>query len=252
MKKLFLVPVLVGVLTMSMPVFASSPVAQQALKPVETVSNGDALTAAQSQEVAAEAAELVKSGAVATPAAAQAIATSLVRMNDAKDLTTKAITAEAKKIYASYSPEMKALVDAAAAARGLTVEELIGNFLRTDADGSRAIAWNANTCMSAIDGKAGNVWVELFRTTEAVTKSAVAEVGGKGKYLGVFDFKLHGGKTFKSLDTAVNVQGVKAGDQIGARQFYDGAWHEIAVVGVKKNAVGLHITHVGPIVLYTK
>lgn len=251
MKKLLVIPVLVGVLAFSLPVMASSPTAGSTLtKPAQTEdSTGFALTAEQSQEVATEAASILASGVVKTPAAAQAIATSLVRVNDAKVLTTKAISAEALAIYNSYSEEMKAKVREVAALRGISIEEVIGNFIKA-ANGSRTIAWNANTCLSAVDGKGGNVHVVLYKAADAITDSAKATAGKN--FLAVTDFRLQGDKSFKSLDTAFNLEGVLAKEAIGAMQFYDGAWHDVAVAGTAKNVVGLHIEHVGPLMFYKK
>ena len=288
MKKLLVALTLVGTMTFSLPVMASSPTAQSALTPsastststssstststsssaststtttapaVQTVSDA-AIPASLSGETRVATANiannLLKSGAVATPAAAIAVATSLVQIQAAPALTADAKKSAATAAYNAMSAEQKAFIQQAAATRNISAEEAVGNYINPDTTiaGSVAVAWDANLSVNSVDGKAGNVNVILCKPAANVVASGLSQLSGKS-VLNAVQLVLQNSVAFKSFDTALSVQGVTAADaaNIEVYQMVNGKLVKVKVTAVVNGAIGLHLTGNGPIFIVRK
>lgn len=278
MKKLLVVSVLIGVLTVSLPVMASSPTAGQSLTPSSDSTSTSApaapaasaptgssqaantlpalvLTAAQNQAVAAQAASLLGGGVITSQAAATAVAASLAKLEAAPDLTGDGIFAAAQAAYAGLTPAQKAIIQAGMASRNLSLEEVVGNFVKADPSipNAKVVAWNANLCQSSVDGKAGNIAIAVSKPAAAVTQSALADVKAlskSAKLLNTLTLAPQGLTTFKTLDTAINVEGITAKDNantIAVRQYVNGAWVNVKITAFTKGGIALHLEQPGPI-----
>ncbi len=253
MKKIVVaVTTLVGVLAMGLPVMAASPTATTALTPVaQTTQTSTTLTGANAADAQAMASSLLSSGAVETAAAATAVADSLVSINAANTVDTAALSAQCNAIYAGYTAEQRAAIDAAASKRGISAAEAIGNYIAADPaiPGSTTIAWSPNLSRSSIDGKAGSINIILSKPSAQVIADAVKDAGGK-PVLGVIDPSVEGGKNFKTLDTAFNVDGIRAtdtADTIIVKQLVNGKWIKVKITGFANGGLSLHLTNKGPI-----
>ncbi len=280
MKKLLVIPALVGVLTLSLPVLASSPTASGTVSNNSGSTQQETVTTAPAASAAADAAnatatpaenltaeeqaatsELAGSIPASTPSAATAVASTLVKAADAAPLTTASITAEAEAILAKYTPAQRAIIEKAAKIRNLSLAEVIANFVKADAElpGSVAFAWDENVCRSAVDGKAGRVNVIIQKpkkagfTAEALSKAAT--VSPKAKVLNTFVVSLQGGKQFKTLETGFRCEGITAKDTVANFACYQqnkNGWEEVKILAVGKNSIALQLKGTGPIVLIRK
>ena len=273
MKKLLVALTLVGTMTFSLPVMASSPTAQSTLTtstsssststttttaPVQTVSDA-AIPASLSGETRAAATNiannLLKSGAVATPAAAIAVGTSLAQIQAAPALTVESKQAAATAAYNAMTDEQKAFIQQAAATRNISAEEAVGNYINPDTTiaGSVAVAWDANLSVNSVDGKAGNVNVILCKPAANVVASGLSQLSGKS-VLNAVQLVLQNGVAFKTFDTAISVQGVTAADagKIEVYQMVNGKLVKVKVTAVVNRAIGLHLTGNGPIFIVRK
>jgi len=276
MKKLLVALTLVGTMTFSLPVMASSPTAQSTLTtstsssststtttttttaPVQTVSDA-AIPASLSGETRAAATNiannLLKSGAVATPAAAIAVGTSLAQIQTAPALTVESKQAAATAAYNAMTDEQKAFIQQAATTRNISAEEAVGNYIKPDTTiaGSVAVAWDANLSVNSVDGKAGNVNVILCKPAADVITSGLSQLSGKS-VLNAVQLVLQNGVAFKTFDTAISVQGVTAADagKIEVYQMVNGKLVKVKVTAVVNGAIGLHLTGNGPIFIVRK
>jgi hypothetical protein len=271
MKKLLVALTLVGTMTFSLPVMASSPTAQSTLTtststtttttttaPAQTVSDA-AIPASLSGETRAAATNiannLLKSGAVATPAAAIAVGTSLAQIQTAPALTVESKQAAATAAYNAMTAEQKAFIQQAAATRNISAEEAVGNYIKPDTTiaGSVAVAWDANLSVNSVDGKAGNVNVILCKPAADVITSGLSQLSGKN-VLNAVQLVLQNGVAFKTFDTAISVQGVTAADagKIEVYQMVNGKLVKVKVTAVVNGAIGLHLTGNGPIFIVRK
>ena len=282
MKKLLVATVLVGVLTMSLPVMAASPTAGTTLNPSSGSSSSSSapattaapaaattqpvtvpaitLNATQQATSSALASTLMASGQFTSPAAATAVATSLTAIGDAPELTTESMTATALAVYNGLSAAQKALIQQGTTIRNLSIEEVVGNFVKADPSISDSVAgaWNALLCASAVDGKSGNIAINVSKPSSAVTQSALArakQISSSAKLLNTIELTPAGVKNFKSLDTALNVQGITAkdsADTIEVLQFYNNQWISVKITAFAKGALGIHLEHPGPIMIVRK
>jgi len=271
MKKLLVALTLVGTMTFSLPVMASSPTAQSTLTtststtttttttaPAQTVSDA-AIPASLSGETRAAATNiannLLKSGAVATPAAAIAVGTSLAQIQTAPALTVESKQAAATAAYNAMTDEQKAFIQQAATTRNISAEEAVGNYIKPDTTiaGSVAVAWDANLSVNSVDGKAGNVNVILCKPAADVITSGLSQLSGKS-VLNAVQLVLQNGVAFKTFDTAISVQGVTAADagKIEVYQMVNGKLVKVKVTAVVNGAIGLHLTGNGPIFIVRK
>ena len=295
MKKLLVALTLVGTMTFSLPVMASSPTAQSTLTPssstststssstststssgtststsssastrttttapVQTVSDA-AIPVSLSGETRVAATNiannLLKSGAVATPAAAIAVGTSLAQIQAAPALTVESKQSAATAAYNAMTDEQKAFIQQAATIRNISAEEAVGNYINPDTTiaGSVAVAWDANLSVNSVDGKAGNVNVILCKPAANVVASGLSQLSGK-KVLNAVQLVLQNSVAFKSFDTALSVQGVTAADaaNIEVYQMVNGKLVKVKVTAVVNGAIGLHLTGNGPIFIVRK
>jgi hypothetical protein len=247
MKKLVLaVTLLVSIFTMSLPVTAASPTASEALTP------GVLGSRRAPGDVTAEtlAAELLSSGAVDTQAAATAVAESLLAIKAMK-CDEEGLLKLCAYIYKQMTDEQKAKIDEAAAKRGISVEEVIGNIIASNTafPGSVAVAWNEELSKSSIDGKAGSINFILTKPDEEAVASGTKDANGN-TVLSIFDFTLQGGHSFKTLDTAICVKGIKdtdTADTIIAKQLVNGKWNNVKITAFTNDGLALHLTNKGPI-----
>lgn len=261
MKKLVVISTLVGVLAFSMPVMAASPTAPAALTPATQTTAAAAatnLTAEQQTAVASTASSLLTGGVIKTQAAANAVATSLVNIQSAPEVTEKALDAETTAIYNSYSAQQKAVVDKAATTRNISVQEVIGNYIKADATNpnSKKVAWNPNLSKSSVDGKAGDINVVLSRPSAAVSADAANQaknISATAQLLNTVTLGVQGNSTFKTLDTALSVDGISATDtpaNFRVRALVNGKWVDVKVTGVAKGTLALQLTGNYPIAIY--
>lgn len=241
MKRVVLLSALVGSLLLSSIAMAASPTASAALTP------------AQQNEVSQTANEL--SGSGITRAAAVAVATSLVDVEvNEPSLDTAKLAKQSEAIYNAYTPQQKAVIDEAASKRNMTAAEVIGNYVSADPANpdSKTVSWSPNLLTSTLDGKANNLNVILSRPkTESSTaaKAEVAKAAAGLKVLNVVDINIEGSKTFKTLETALQVSDVKAGETIRAFQLINGKLVEIKVLKVVNGAIGIVAQGPGTIIL---
>ena len=251
-KILVAATVIATIITMSFPVMASSPTASSALNPGVLGASRASGTLSDADKANAEtlAAKLLSSGAVETQAAATAVADSLIAIGG-MECDEAGLHKLCASIYNSMTAEQKAQIDAAAKKRGISVEEVIGNYIASNTafEGSVPVAWNAELSKSSIDGKAGSINIILIKASDEVVASGKKDANGR-TVLSIFDFTVQDGKSFKTLDTAICVKGVKATDTvetIAAKQLVNGKWVDVKITGFVNDGIGLHLTRKAPI-----
>ena len=247
MKKLVLaLTLIVSIFTLSFPVTAASPTASEALTPGVLGSRrapGDATAETL-------AAKLFSSGAFETQAAATAVAESMIAISAMK-CDEEALLKLCATIYKAMTAEQKAKIDEAAVKRGISVEEVIGNIIASNTafQGSFAVAWNEELSKSSIDGKAGSINIILTKAGDKAVASGTKDANGR-TVLSIFDFTLQGGHSFKTLDTAFCVKGVKdtdTADTIVVKQLVNGKWNNVKITAFANDGLALHLTNKGPI-----
>ncbi len=271
MKKLVVLFTLVGVMTFSIPVMASSPTANTVL-PQASQQNVDsavanlpstpatqAISQAEKQTVTSLANDLVSSGAATTPAAAVAVATSVVKIESATPISSAEYENTAKAVYDSLPEATKAIYQQAAAVRNLSVEEVTGNFVKADPtiEGSGAIAWDSRLSVSSVNGKSGNVNVIISKPSAAESKTLVdnfKKAFPTGKVINTFTPTLQGGVKGNSVETGFSVEGIKATDagRVVANQIIDGAIVPVKVTKVVDGGIAVLIKASGPITVGLK
>ena len=253
MKKVVAVVIsLVSIITMSMPVMATSPTASSALNPGVLGASRSSGTDTDAVKAGAEtlAANLISSGAVETQAAATAVADSLAAVGTMK-CDEEALHKQCAAIYKAMTADQKAAIDAAASKRGISVEEVIGNYIASNTafPGSLAVAWNENLSKSSIDGKAGSINIIMIKAKDEVIASGKTDANGR-TVLSIFDFTVQGGYSFKTLDTVFCVKGVKETDTaetIAAMQLVNGKWVNVKITGFANDGIALHLTRKVPV-----
>ena len=244
-----------------MTVMAASPTATTALTPAAQSTAASAasnLTAEQQQSVTSTASALLAGGVIKTQAAANAVATSLVNIQAAPEVTEAALDAQTTAIYNSYSAEQKKVVDKAATTRNISVQEVVGNYIKADAAiaNSKKVAWNPNLSKSSVDGKSGDINVVLSKPDAKVTADAINQtknISSTAQLLNTVTLGVQGNATFKTLDTALSVDGVSATDTAAnfrARAFINGKWVDVKITGVAKGTIALQLSGNYPIAIY--
>lgn len=251
MKKLVLLSTFVCVLTFSMPVYAVSPTTAAVAQNTQA-----AAARTQSPRVNSEASALLAGGAVETQAAAVAVADTLVSIESAPVISEQRLTSECSAILAGMTDAQKATIADAAAKRNMSSEEVIGNFVKSDSKikNSQPVAYNANLCRNAVNGKSSNVNVIVSKPDDKFTNDAINAVNGMAgaSLVNTFSLGLEGNAMFNSLDTALQVGGVKATDTVDnfkAYQMINGKLVEVKITAVKKGAIGFHLTSNAPVML---
>ncbi len=249
MKKLVIYSTLVGILAFSTPVMAASPTAPAAAAQTQQASTAGTLTSSQQTQ----ASQLVASGAVSSQAAANAVVSSLANVASAETVSSDKYDAQFSAVYNNMSEAEKAAVDKAAAERNMSSEEVVGNYVKPDAEfeAGAMFTWNPTQSQTVIDGKAGSAELVLSRPDDATKKAIlgkVKEAAPNGKVMGVLNIGVKG--KANTIDTTLSCSGVTDKDSVNsikAYQYVGGKLVEVKVTGVSKGAVSVHLAGKGPV-----